>query len=211
MKPGNLAHHKLTILLTIPIVLLVIGFVFSFFVFETFQMYSNSMSPTFNHRDAIIVNKWGYGSFRLFRITLFKTTISKELKRGDVIVFKFPENPTVVFAKRIIGLPGDNIDFSNDALVVNGKNTQRTFEKNEEHFKIYSESLGKTTYRIKLIPTATSPEGLTEVPKDHLFVMGDNRDNSRDSRYWGYLPLENLIGKVVYVFHTGDAYPGMGM
>lgn len=192
-------------LVSFPLLLMFLIFSFRAFLFEPFRMPASSMSPLVNSGDILVANKWGYGNYATYGITLVKSDLSKDVKRGEVIVFEYPKDPSTNYVKRVIGLPGDIIEFDKDYLIVNGEKALRVFETNDTDFEVFSESISDISYRIKVMPNRPSVKGNVTVPERHLFVMGDNRDNSNDSRFWGFVPFENIVGKVVYIFRTGNA------
>ncbi len=145
-------------------------------VAEAYFIPSASMEPTLQINDRIFVNKLAYG----VRLPFTKLWLTKfqDPKRGDVVVFKYPVDESIYFIKRVIGLPGDEIEYS---------------EKGE--LFINQRRVDESKYETKLVSSIHRPFGPVRVPKNQLFVMGDNRDNSSDSRFWGFLPEENIIGK----------------
>lgn len=174
------------------------------FLFEPFQIPSGSMIPTLEVGDFILVNKYDYG----LRLPVVGTKILSvsEPKRGDVMVFKEPMNPSINFIKRVIGLPGDIITYRNKKLTINGTPVEETFYAqldNEDYsYRLYDEKIGHMTHQIQTIPARISKAGEGEwvVPKGEYFVMGDNRDLSNDSRYWGFVPEHNIVGKAIYIW-----------
>jgi signal peptidase I len=206
----------------------IIFFVFLFraFLFEPFRIPSGSMMPTLQDGDFIAVNKWNYGIRNPFTNSiLFKVG---EPKRGDVVVFQYPEDPSVDYIKRVVGLPGDVIVYQNKQLYIFPKGTTVTPDAKpvaresigkltegsgfaQETFDVYKEDLGGAVHRIQVNPNSGTfenyfykqdglPLGAWKVPEDSVFVMGDNRDNSKDSRFWGFVPYENLVGRTVCIW-----------
>ena len=196
---------------------IVIVFVLRSFLFEPFKIPSGSMIPTLLVGDLILVNKYHYG-LRLPVINK-KLTDGSPVERGDVMVFRYPMNTNLDYIKRVVGLPGDTVSYLNKQLTVNGepvaKSAQPDFldEQSMRYEKQYEEKLGGVDFRILNDPSrptmlpATydfpqkelcdySAQGFVcKVPAGHYFMMGDNRDNSEDSRYWGFVPDENIVGK----------------
>lgn len=174
------------------------------FLFEPFQIPSGSMIPTLQIGDFILVNKYDYG----LRLPVTGTEIIPVGKpqRGDVMVFKQPGNENVNFIKRVVGLPGDVVRYQNKQLTINGESVADDFvaELNDgtSTFKLYNETLGEHSFQIRKENTMhdVRAEGQVTVPKGMYFVMGDNRDRSSDSRYWGFVPDANIVGKAVYVW-----------
>ena len=192
------------------------------FLFEPFKIPSGSMIPTLLVGDLILVNKFTYG-IRLPVINK-KITEGNPVQRGDVMVFRYPPQPSMDYIKRVVGVPGDEIAYLNKRLTVNGKPVNTTalpdfFDADAmRYFKQFDEQLGAQRHRIIVNPDAPafvqgasnfagregcrySVEGVTcKVPEGHYFMMGDNRDNSLDSRYWGFVPEANIVGKAFFVW-----------
>ncbi|MES2037688.1 MAG: signal peptidase I [Pseudomonadota bacterium] len=195
------------------------------FLFEPFKIPSSSMLPTLYVGDLILVNKFTYG-IRLPVIN--KKVISiNDPQRGDVMVFKYPEDPSVDYIKRVVGVPGDKIVYKNKRLSVNGKEVSYTnmpdFRDNLDYLKQYKEDLTGVSHRILVNEQRPAyvdnphdfkgrdlctydNDGFTcNVPQGRYFMMGDNRDNSLDSRYWGFVPDENIVGKAFFIWmNFGD-------
>lgn len=173
------------------------------FLFEPFQIPSASMVPTLEIGDYILVNKYTYG----LRLPVVKTKILSinEPERGDVMVF-FPPNDNRYFIKRVIGLPGDTISYNRKQLTVNGEPVSIEFvaEMASERpiSRIYKENLSGVSHEIRvlnrLVPQLDS--FTVTVKPGHYFMMGDNRGNSSDSRVWGQVPQENVVGKAVAIW-----------
>ncbi|MCM5703257.1 signal peptidase I [Larsenimonas salina] len=191
-------------------VLLIVLIVRSFIV-EPFQIPSGSMRPTLKIGDYIVVNKFTYG----LRLPVVNTKILdvSEPERGDIMVFRFPGDPNVDFIKRVIGLPGDTIRYENKQLFVNGEPVPKSLLEadapDNAGEKLLEEQLGDVSHRIYNNPADPGPQvGTIEVPPGHYFMMGDNRDHSNDSRYWGFVPEENIVGKAFAVWmHWPDGLP----
>jgi signal peptidase I len=169
------------------------------------------MIPTLMIGDFILVDKNIYGyKIPLTNITLLE---NQEPKRGDVVVFKYPENKNINYIKRVIALPGDQILYKDKVIFVNGtKYTQTAIEHNFDPIEIAdgTVSIEKNKNKDYLVLNQKDPTFNFKytVPADSYFVMGDNRDNSNDSRYWGPVPKENLVGKAFYIwmFWNFDSY-----
>ena len=193
-----------------PVILIVL--LIRSFLFEPFRIPSSSMMPTLLIGDFILVNKFAYG----LRLPVLNTRFVSigEPQRGDVAVFRFPKDPSVDYIKRIVGLPGDRITYRDKVLYLNG-------ERMEQH------SLGRYmdhTYRGEMRGADQLVEDLSGVqhdilvrsnvrgknvidfvvPEGHFFAMGDNRDNSNDSRFWGPVPEENLVGEAFAIWMNWD-------
>ena len=193
-----------------PVLLLVL--VLRSFLFEPFKIPSGSMMPTLLVGDFILVNKFAYG----IRIPVWEKEIWDigKPRHGDVAVFRFPQDPSLDYIKRVIGLPGDRISYFKRTLKVNGKIVAKTAkgEYNGEDAELmrppilhFEQSFAGHTFDILEQPMNFSLEGQGEVPDGHYFVMGDNRDNSNDSRAWGFVPAENLVGRADRIWMSWDS------
>jgi signal peptidase I len=186
------------------------------FLYEPFRIPSDSMMPTLIQGDFIFVNKWRYG-LRLPVLNTRIVTIGNP-ERGDVIVFRKPTDPSQVFIKRLVGLPGDVIRVTGSQVWVNGTPSQivagelYSGPKNEQYpfTRTGEETLGDATHGVMLDPARPSMEGEWTVPAGHYFMMGDNRNNSRDSRFpeVGFVPEGNLIGKAEAIWLAFNPGPG---
>jgi len=192
------------------------------FLFEPFKIPSGSMIPTLHIGDLILVNKFHYG-IRL-PVLNAKVTAGEPVRRGDVMVFRYPPKPSVDYIKRVIGIPGDEVAYLNKKLSINGQPVASEtlpdyFDDSVmRYFRHERESLPGKTHQIivdnerpAFIPGADefpmrdqcrySVEAVVcKVPEGHYFMMGDNRDNSLDSRYWGFVPDKNIVGKAFFVW-----------
>ena len=167
------------------------------FAVQAFKIPTGSMEPNLLIGDHLLVNKLVYsGSFGPLEDTLFG---KRPIERGHVVVFKFPEDPTRDFIKRVIGLPGETVEIRGRQVTVNG----RTLDEPYAHFELperpdeESALLGGDSIREKWGPQV--------VPEGQLLVLGDNRDNSRDSRYWGFLPEDQVKGRALLVYWSYEA------
>ena len=185
-----------------PILLFVL--VFRSFVIEPYRIPSGSMIPTLVVGDFILVNKYEYG----LRVPLSNDKFFSNNKPnyGDIIVFQYPQDKKINYIKRVVALPGDYVEYINKELRVNGKKYSQ-IEMNNDYLdandiadnRLYSESNNKKIYQILKNDNNGQNFSYT-VPQDMYFVLGDNRDNSNDSRYWGPVPEENLIGKAFFIW-----------
>jgi len=169
------------------------------FVVEPFSILSQAMYPTLPSGSYIVVTKWGYGNYRLFGLHVLKTERTKEIHRSDVMVFDYPEDPKVQFIQRVVGVPGDKIQYKNNQLSVNGTAATYALPSQDYNSAILSEAIFNTSYKIAVSHGMASRDFDAEVPPGHYFVMGDNRNNSKDSRAWGFLPEDMIIGRMVYI------------
>jgi signal peptidase I len=208
-----------------PVILAV--FLLRSFLFEPFKIPSGSMIPTLLVGDLILVNKYHYG----IRLPVLNKKIvdNNPVQRGDVMVFRYPVDPRVDYIKRVVGIAGDEVAYINKQLTVNGQPVPTKAlpdyydESSLRYFQQWSEQLGATEHRILTdkdrpgFVRATydfahrdacrySAEGVTcKVPAGHYFMMGDNRDNSEDSRYWGFVADEHIVGRAFMVWmNFGD-------
>ncbi|QJQ94722.1 MULTISPECIES: signal peptidase I [Halomonadaceae] len=187
-------------------VLLVVLLLRSFLV-EPFQIPSGSMRPTLEVGDFILVNKYTYG----LRLPVLNTRFVEmnDPERGDVMVFRFPQEPSINFIKRVVGLPGDQIRYEGKQLYVNGEAVPNSVTDESPSgasaLQLLEEQLGERLHYIYHNPQDPGPQ-MRElvVPDGHYFTVGDNRDNSNDSRYWGFVPEENIVGQAFAVWMHWD-------
>lgn len=203
-----------------PVILIV--FVLRSFLFEPFKIPSGSMIPTLLVGDFILVNKFTYG----IRLPVINKKIINinDPQRGDVMVFRYPEDPSLDYIKRVVGLPGDTVSYQNKRLSINGQPVEveqlADYLHGERLYysKQFNARLGDVEHRF--LNDADAPSFIHDpasfpyrenctynaagvvckVPDGHYFMMGDNRDNSRDSRAWGFVPEENIVGKAFFVW-----------
>lgn len=180
-------------LLAMPLAAFLAIFSFRVFLFEPFRIPSQSMFPSIPAGSFVAVRKTGYGNYGGYGIHLFRTRISAPLTRGDVLVFEFPQDRSKSFAQRLIGLPGDHIEYRNKRLYVNGSLLPTDPIRVDNGFDIVQEA----GYPVANERDVAARDFDIEVEPGHLFVMGDNRDRSNDSRYWGQVPYDHVVGKVV--------------
>ena len=186
-----------------PILLIVL--VIRSFLFEPFRIPSSSMVPTLLIGDFIFVNKFTYG----LRLPVLNTKVVEigDPARGDVVVFRLPSDPSTNYIKRLIGLPGDTVEYVNKRLYINGEAVD--FEEVGEYdvggsrrAVLGRESIDGAEHSVLLVEGQRSQEGTYRIPDGYYFMMGDNRDNSRDSRYSGVglIPEANIVGKAVRIW-----------
>jgi signal peptidase I len=208
-----------------PVILVV--FVLRSFLFEPFKIPSGSMIPTLRVGDLILVNKFHYG----VRLPVIHTKVlsNHEPQRGDVMVFRYPPQPSLDYIKRVVGVPGDEVAYLNKQLTINGQPVEKVARPEFydpdtlRYSRRFGETLGGRAYdtlndgdRPAFIPGAAefafrdqcrySVEGVVcKVPEGHYFMLGDNRDNSLDSRYWGFVPESHIVGRAFFVWmNFGD-------
>lgn len=192
-----------------PVLLIVL--IIRAFIAQPMVVPSGSLEPTILTKEYLVVNMYKYG----LRLPILQTKIFsiKEPKRGDIVVFKFPGNTKVDFVKRLIGVPGDHIIYKNKTLYVNGKKMPKTFVKNtidqgEDNIpvEIWNENFEGIKHQIYLHSEAekTTDYNFT-VPEDMYFMMGDNRDGSADSRFWGFVPEKDIVGKAELIWMSWNS------
>lgn len=181
------------------------------FVFEPFRIPSRSMVPTLLVGDFVLVNKFSYG----LRAPVFHTEFLDlgEPERGDIIVFRYPPDPTKDYIKRVIGLPGDRIAYRDEHLYLNGERVplaERAVydgpdaDANARMLRFIEQLPGGADHPVLQVVGRQGPDVSVTVPEGHYFVMGDNRDNSADSRVWGFVPEDHLVGKAFMTWMSID-------
>ncbi|MFC6441355.1 signal peptidase I [Bowmanella sp. JS7-9] len=177
-------------------------FLFRAFLFEPFNISASSMSPTLNVGDHLIVKKWGFGGYSTYGIDVVNTDLADEMlvQRGHIYVF-YPPKSINPYVKRVIGLPGDLIEIREDIIYVNGNALLSKLVSESANEKIFRETFQDNSYLIQRLPSRPYNVNSTiRVPEHHYFFLGDNRDNSADSRIWGTISGKNFVGEVIYVF-----------
>lgn len=192
----------------------VIVLVLRSFLVEPFRIPSGSMIPTLLVGDFILVNKFTYG----IRLPVLNTKVVElgSPRRGDVVVFRYPVDPSTPFIKRVVGLPGDRVRYQDKTIYINDEavslipeGTYVGVRSAVQHSgaRLMREQLGDVSHAVILTPAMPAMDGEYTVPEGHYFVLGDNRDNSRDSRFWGYVPDANLIGRAFFIWMNWDGGP----
>jgi signal peptidase I len=188
------------------------------FVVEAFKIPSGSMIPTLTIGDHLLVNKFLYGPRIPFTDIRFFS--GKDPKRGDIIVFKFPEDESKNFIKRVVGVPQDKIEIKKGVLLINDQpvpvtDVGRSGEKEQGPVqqpgwpRLLDEQLGNVKHRIQYLHDQRDTNfGPVLVPKESVFVMGDNRDNSQDSRVWKFVKYEKILGKALIIYWSWDGNNG---
>ncbi len=185
------------------------------FLVEPFRIPSGSMMPTLLVGDFILVNKYAYG----IRLPVVNTKVLDlgAPERGDVVVFRFPRDPGTDYIKRVVGVPGDHIVYRDKTLYINGEKVPQipagAYRGSGSGISmsgasVREEQLGDVRHKILVVPRIRGIDADVTVPEGHYFVMGDNRDNSNDSRYWGFVPDENLVGKAFMIWMNWDSAGG---
>lgn len=194
--------------------ILLIVFLLRSFLFEPFRIPSGSLEPTLLTGDFILVNKYDYG----IRLPVWHKEVMPmhTPARGDIMIFRWPPNQAFNFIKRVIGLPGDHVSYINKSLIINGevmpqKMLRQTSVENETGTTWMAdekeENLLGIRHKIYIDPNKPSHDFQDIiVPPGMYFVMGDNRDDSADSRYWGFVPNKNIVGKAVLIWMSWNGH-----
>lgn len=186
---------------------LLVVFVLRSFLVEPFQIPSSSMVPTLQVGDYILVNKYTYG----IRLPVLRTKVLalNEPQRGDVMVFFPPHMNDTYFIKRVVGLPGDTVTYRNKALYVNGEPLEREalaeLPQGNSRYEIGLEVLGDANHLMQVDAMRPARDFSLVVKPGHYFMMGDNRDNSSDSRVWGQVPEKDIVGKAFAIWMHWDS------
>jgi signal peptidase I len=218
-----------------PVILIV--FCLRSFVIEPFKIPSGSMIPSLLVGDFILVNKYTYG----IRLPVINRKVMEinQPKRGEVLVFRYPEDTSIDYIKRIVGLPGDTVTYQNKQLIVNDVPVKMTYKDDYKYVeaglgyiysKRYKESFGDQEYAILVDQNISGLQlsGVRQfpfrknctydrtgftciVPDGNYFTLGDNRDSSSDSRYWGFVPDQNIVGKAFMVWWNFNAFDRIGL
>lgn len=193
-----------------PVLLLVL--LLRSFLLEPFRIPSGSDEPTLLVGDLIVANKFEYG----LRLPVLHTKIvqGREPQVGDIVLFRWPVDPSMNFIKRVVGAPGDHVSYTNKVLTINGQEaTQQpvgmAMDSDEAGqtwaVQVMREMINGVVHEIYVRPDAPPQDFSIVVPPNQYFVMGDNRDNSNDSRYWGLVPEQNILGKAAAIWFSWDS------
>lgn len=208
-KPPIIADYARSLFWVFLVVLVVRSF-----IAQPYRIPSGSMLPNLKVGDFILVTQYNYG----IRLPLWHSYVgsAKLPQRGDVVVLRYPVYPKINFIKRVIGLPGDAISYVNKQLIINGHTIPQTFVRNTiepvnsptRSIKQYHENLFGVQYDINKTPWQQAKDFYNlKVPAGEVFVMGDNRDDSEDSRFWGFAPVRDLVGKAQIVWFSWAGWP----
>lgn len=203
-KPNRIIEYARSFFPVFIIVLLLRSF-----LIEPFRIPSGSLEPTLQVGDFVAVNKFAYG----LRLPVLEREIIPiaHPKRGDIAVFRWPPDPSYDYIKRVIGLPGDEISYQNKKLTINGHPITQTFieyttdPSSGRAVAKYREKINGVEHDIYINPDVSGHNFTIKVPEGHYFMMGDNRDNSADSRYWGFVADEYLRGKAFIVWMSWNS------
>ena len=207
-----------------PVILFV--FVLRSFIVEPFRIPSGSMLPTIHAGDFILVNKFEHGL--RFPVLNWEITKGKDLERGEIVVFKYPVDRNVDFIKRVVGLPGDEVLYVNgvrQAEVADGtffdEDTYKTLNQYKEtlsgveHHILKDPMMASQAHPVRYFPhldqcAYSMGDMVCKVPEGHYFMMGDNRDNSADSRFWGFVPREDIVGRAFFIWLNFSDFSRIG-
>lgn len=167
------------------VIALILALLIRQFIVQAFKIPTGSMRMTLIEGDRILVNKFMYGA--KFPFTDFRLPDLRQPKRGDVIVFMYPEDPKKDFIKRLVALPGETIEIRNGNIYIDGKLNADPLIYNRYYYNRLDSEFGKEGQKIK-------------VPEGSYYVLGDNSSSSRDSRYWGFVPEKNILGKAILIY-----------
>jgi signal peptidase I len=208
----------------LPVLLVVL--VVRSFLFEPFTIPSGSMLPTLQVHDFVLVNKYAYG----VRLPVWRTEMIPvgDPERGDIMVFRYPEDPSENYIKRVVGIPGDEVRLINESVYINGEKVEsrlldtRVLQDDRSGLLVerrtYAEMLGDSEHlmqhEIRMDPltnrrTVNRDNRQWTVPEDAYFVMGDNRENSKDSRFWGFVPEQNIVGKATAIWMHWEGFSSL--
>lgn len=210
--------------LVLTVVVVALGIVgFRAFVYEPFRAAAGSMQPGIPVGARLVVQKWGYGNYGTYGMHFVRSALTQPVERGDVLVFEVPPLQKLQYVKRVVALPGDTVLMRDGRLTVNADTlllspmADYLDELSMRYFKRFQEGVGPRSYDVLFddalppVPAPQEPfahmencryephEITCKVPEGHYYFMGDNRNNSFDSRFWGFVPQANVLGKVVYV------------
>ncbi|MBN1560856.1 signal peptidase I [candidate division KSB1 bacterium] len=199
---------------------LIVALILRLFVVQAFRIPTGSMKDTLLVGDFLLVNKFIYGARTpegiagtSLKLPSLRLPAVRQPQRGDIVIFKFPNDTSIDYIKRCVGLPGDTIQVRTNTVYINGKPEgeehflQEKFDPEEQatfrYYRVHAPDL-QYTIRKRLKKPAAQNYGPVVVPPDHLFMMGDNRDNSSDSRFWGFVPMEYVGGRAMFIYFSFD-------
>jgi signal peptidase I len=173
------------------------------FLFEPYRIRSASMHPTIPEGSLIIVSKQGYGRYGALGFMPLRTKSTGRIARGDIVAFYPPEDEGVVHISRVMGEPGDRVALKGRQLSINGVEAAVDLQGGDDQYQYVTETIDGHSSRLALMPERYTRDVDLTVPPDHFYVLSDNRDNARDSRYLGFIPRENVVGMHVRTIAPG--------
>lgn len=203
-RPG---YSKWYGLVAVYVSVVAFALLFRSFLYEPFRMPSGSMLPTIQVGSYMLVQKYGYAHYDTFGVMVAHSEMTAPINRGDMVVFDSPDDSAVKFIKRVIGLPGDRVVYRENRLEINGSPVPTNYVGNQVfkqggkdyEYEVWQEQLQATSYQTASMAISQVSDFMTTVPESSYFVLGDNRNNSRDSRHFGFIQQESVVGKVVLV------------
>jgi signal peptidase I len=190
-------------LVVVPAVALVLTFLIRAFIFEPFHIPSASMHPTLPEGSYVFVSKTGFGEHSSFGIRLWRGEPTARVDRGDIVAFRLANDPRTTYVKRVIGLPGDRIEYVNHRLTINYQLVPIELGDRDGDYQFAVEHLAEADVTIAFMPERATRDFADVVPPGQYFVLGDSRDNARDSRFIGFVPRDHLVGRVVKILRPG--------
>jgi signal peptidase I len=170
------------------------------FLWEPYRIPGTSMYPTIPEGSFVVADKRGFGHYGTYGFELFRSKSTAQISRGDLIVFRLAEEPSMVYMKRVVAVPGDHIQYHERQMTLNGQRAALTFEGRDGPYRRAKETIEGRVTTVAFIPDRPSKDYDEKVPDNQFVVFGDNRDNARDSRYIGMVDRGAIIGRVVKVF-----------
>jgi signal peptidase I len=186
----------------LPLGLFLIIFLFRSFAYEPYTIPSESMHPTLPEGSLVFVSKSGFGSYGTYGRTIWRSAPTTPVARADMVAYRLTQDPTTTYLHRIVGLPGDRIEYTNRRLVINGSTVPMRMGARAGMYQYAVEQLDGQEVTIALMPERAARDWAGVVPPDHYVVFGDSRDNSRDSRYLGFVPRDRIVGRVVKIVYS---------
>jgi signal peptidase I len=182
------------------VVLVVIGIIVTrTFLYDFHRVPSASMYPTIPEDSLIVVKKSGYGHYSLLGVEILRRPMTASVERGDILIHQIPEDRATLYVKRVIGLPGDSIEYTGNRLTINGTPVARTKERVEGSMTYVTETIGDANATIAWDNNGFGKDYSIVVPEGHYIVFGDNRNNARDSRFIGPISRELIVGRVIKI------------
>jgi signal peptidase I len=183
-----------------PVQVLTIGFLVRSFLYEPFRIPSASMHPTIPEGSYVIVSKAGFGQYGTFGIQPWRRPATAVIARGDVVVHRLPADPAVSYVRRVVGLPGDHVQYRDRQLTINGRAVPVHIVRDEGEYRYATEALDGRTFTVAFMPGRPCKDFDQVLPPGEYALFGDNRDNARDSRYVGLIRQGDIVGRVAKVF-----------
>jgi len=174
------------------------------FFYEPFRIPSEAMYPTLPEGSFVFVKKWGYGDYGTFGVRFLDAEPTAEVTRGELLLFRLTNDSDTVYIKRVIGLPGDRIRCSKEQIVINGTPVSATPLEARGRYRLARETFDGVSFTVAHLDVRPAQSCDLTVPEGHYYMLGDNRENSKDSRHFGPIPRSNLLGRVALAFPAAD-------